>query len=220
MSDFLKREQKAPILNMGVKIAGKDILVGQIISLNLKMDPFFMVGDIKLSSRRYWATVSDGREPGYYEVIRKGIEKGYVVLGKKQIPALDKPDGVLESWYSLVKKEGRSKMSVDSFRQLIKKGQDNNYGFGEIARYCLIQERNSDNRQAVIKLLLDVLAYADTGRNQLEVVEEEEGKITFKNTEAGMVMRREGVDPVPTPPEGHRVGNKRSSEILGDILEF
>ena len=220
MSDLHNEGQTAPILSMGVSIGGQDSLVGEIVSINLKRDPFFMIGDISLSASRYWAVVSPDREPGYYNVIRAGLDYKYLVRGKKRILAVDKPEGVLEAWYTLLKKEGRSKLSVESFRQLIKKGKDSNYSLAEIALYCLKQEENGAHREPVIGLLKEAMTYSDGSYRELEVFDEEEGKVIFKQTSAGMVVRREGADPVSAPPAGHVAGTKHSSEVLGDILEF
>jgi hypothetical protein len=182
------KEKTAPILNMGVTVGGQDSLVGEIISINLRRDPFFMIGDISLS--------------------------------KVKTTPVYKPDGVLEGWYTLVKKEGRSKLSVESFRQLIKMGMDNNYSLAEIVLYCLRQEEDGARREPVIGLLKEVLKYSDGRHEEPEVYEEEEGKIAFRQTKDGVIIHREGTYPVPPPPPGHKAGSKSSSEALGDIMEF
>jgi hypothetical protein len=158
--------------------------------------------------------------PEYYEVIRSGLEHKYIVPGKVKTTPVYKPDGVLEGWYTLVKKEGRSKLSVESFRQLIKMGMDNNYSLAEIVLYCLRQEEDGARREPVIGLLKEVLRYSDGRHEEPEVYEEEEGKIAFRQTKDGVIIHREGTYPVPPPPPGHKAGSKSSSEALGDIMEF
>ena len=217
------QEQLAPVLGFGVTLEGTDSLVGEVISLNLKRGPYFGIGDIALSPERYHATVSPGMNQEYYTVIRNGLTEGYIVRGKKRVAIFERRKGVLEAWYSMVKKEGRSPKAVDAFKTLIRKGRDEGYSLDEIARHCLKMENNGRNKQEVVHLLKQVLMYVERDTfYDAEVFEDEEGRVdvTLTKTEDGYVATDPSASAEPTPPNGHQGGSANASDVLDDVLEL
>jgi hypothetical protein len=222
--DKNKEEELTPILGFGATMNGTDTLVGQVVSLNLKRGPFFRVGDISLTPERYWTTVSDGMPIEYYDVIRKGLMAGYIVRGKERIVVIERPEGVLEAWSTMVTKEGRSPTSIEAFKKLIKAKTDKGYSLAEIARHCLKIERNTKNREDTTKLLEQVLMFVEQeAYYDREVSDDEEGKIdvTLIRAEDGSykVLDPE-INPTPKPPVGHIGGKESASDVLDNVLEL
>ena len=71
--------------NILATVGGKSNLSGKIISINPKMGGIFAIGDIALTQSKYWAKISEGMSENYYQIIQKGLDLGYIVLGKKKI---------------------------------------------------------------------------------------------------------------------------------------
>lgn len=221
MAKSKKAEKDTPILRISTSVGGKHRLVGEIVSIDLKRGPFFRVGDIDLSRKRYWATVSDNMPDEYYNILENGLYHGYIVAGKRRILAVDKPSGVLEAWETLINKEGRSKTSMLAFKELIAAGKDRGYTFSEIARHCLKKERLGKNREDTIKLLEQVLMFVEREEYyDSEVYEDQEGKIDVK-----LIQSWDGVKVVtdkydPRPPKDHVGGVSPASDILDNVLEL
>lgn len=202
-----------PSYTFAVPKTGNKHLAGQIISLNAKEGLTFAIGDIELTTQKYWATVSDGMPDSYYDIIQGSIEDGRIVLGKKHIPAYDKPAGVVEEYYTAIK-GGKNAKSVAKFRALIKKGTDRNYTIAEIATGCIKVERATKNREEVLKFLQDVLAFHEGQFSYLAPYDEEEGKVEVKIVDGAVV--NPGKEP-PRPPSVP-VGGKSKDEALGELF--
>jgi len=226
MSDELyNTAQPAPIYSLRSSVGGQDSLVGQIISLNTKHSPIFGVGNIWLTSNNYWATVSKDMPKEYYEVINRGLERRSIVLGKKQILAVDRNPETLSEWYKALDLEGgRTPKMITAFKSLIAKRIDGKYTLGEITRYCMAEERKGKNREEVLTFLKEVYGYVEFRDKQYEyddsnVVEDEEGKV-----EVTLVQTSEGVQIVgdPTDPNFQaskdRMSEGKASKVLDDVF--
>jgi len=205
-------------------VGGVDALVGEVISLNLKKGPFFMIGDISLTPERYWKTVSANMSDDYYATLRASLQSGYIVRGKQRILLVDKPEGVLDAWTTMLNREGRSKTSVAAFKQLIRDKVDNGYPLAEIARHCLKHERNHKNREDVNKLLEQVLMYVEKESfYDQEVFDDEEGSVDISLTRdaAGQYkIATADAEYSPNPPAGHIGGTTTASDVLDNVLEL
>lgn len=224
MTDELYRsEQPAPILSINASVGGQNALVDQIISLNAKHAPFFGVGDIWLSEKAFWATVSPDMPSDYYDSILAGLKSGAIVKGKRWIPAVDRSPKTLEEWYKAVDVEGgRSPKTVAAFKTLIAKRKDGNYSLGEIVRYCMAQERKGKNREEVLEFLREVYMYVDARDRSLhyddEIVEDQEGKIevTLVQTPEGVRILGDPSDPVGRQPD--QMSEGRASKVLDEAF--
>lgn len=146
---------------------------GKTISLNQKVQPFFGVGPIWLTSNSYSAIVPDNISYQEEEIIRKALSSNTIVEGKVYIPPIDKNKDVLSEYWHLVKTFGleptnNKSESVIRFRQLLKNGVDRNWTAKEITSFCIEQEKKYKNREKVIKLLNDVYKNSDCPVTLLE----------------------------------------------------
>ncbi len=215
-----KKEESTPVkLGFSSIVGGVSPLVGEVISLNAKMGPFFMIGDINLSEKRWWATVSPEMPEEYYRVLNASLRSGYILRGKQQIHAIDKEEGVLEAWYALVNVEGKSPKSIAAFKDLIRQGQEGNHTLLEIAEYCLHNERKGKNREEAINLLKEVRTYAPTNSiYDAAVYDELDGDSPEGKDPVEIVQTSKGprvVEIKPKPEEG----SGSASKLLDNILE-
>ena len=224
--DLYKTAQPAPIYSFSdVTIGGQNTLAGQIISLNTKHTSTFGIGDIWLTSKNYWATVSKDMPDKYYQVISKGLKTGSIVWGKKRVLPIDRNPETLKEWYQALNLEGgRTPKMVAAFKSLIAKRIDGKYTLGEITRYCMAEERKGKNREEVLTFLKEVYGYVEFRDKQYEyddsnVVEDEEGKV-----EVTLVQTSEGVQIVgdPTDPNFQaskdRMSEGKASKVLDDVF--
>lgn len=224
--------EQAPILNFSVMAGGINSLVGQVISINLKAGSYYGVEDtdIWLTPTRYWATVPEGLNEDAYDQIQKGLETGRVVLGKVFIPPVDKPAGVIDEYWAVVKSNGIGEKTKAKFREIAlrKNWIDRNYTFMEITLDCIKREQGSKHRSEVLAWLNMVLDQCEGPLRVYEPPDDAEGIKTITMTDDGsneMVMETKDEDgnPVepstPKPPRSHIGGDQTTSEALGNILD-
>ena len=217
-------EQTPDLSNLMYTAGGSSNLIGEKISINLKFEPFFRIGDIDLTPTRYWTTVSANMPGEYYDVITKGLKCGAIVRGKKYIHPVDQNEKVMENWLKLMKVHGRSEITVEALKQLISKNGEGGWSLKEIVTECLKAETNGLHRLDTIELLKNALQYVDPRYREPEVVEEEEGKISITRMPDGsLTMKREDdgskEDFAPQPPKGYVPGNKDAGSTLDEMLK-
>jgi len=147
------------MLNITTSVGGIDSLVGQTVSLNTKQGINFAVGDINLTTERYWAIVSSDMPQEYYGILNKGIAQGYLAKGKHYIPAIDKPEGVIDEYWGMIRSHGKSPEVMDMLRELTQKKMDRNHTIGEIATELIEREKAYRRRQDVLNILADLMEY-------------------------------------------------------------
>ena len=218
----LYKEEHTPSLQFSATVGGEHTLANTQISINLKRGPFFAIGDISLSRERWWATVSANMPDEYYEVIRSGIEIGYIVHSKEKILQVDRPSGVLEAWEKILDHDGKSDRTVKAFQSLIARGTDRGYPLAEVGRHLLKRERLGRNRDEVIQLLEQVLMYVEKEPyySDYDVQDDEEGKkeVTITTNPDGTTSL--GDESLPTPPLGHVGGASAASDVLDSVLDL
>lgn len=148
-------------------------LKGKSISLNQKVQSFFGVGPIWLTSADYSTVVPDSISPQDEEVLKKALSAGTIIEGKTYIPPIERNRDVLEEYWHLVKIFGldptnNKSESILKFRKLLKNGVDRNWTAKEISSFCIEQEKKYKNRERVIKLLNDVHRNSDCPATLLE----------------------------------------------------
>lgn len=168
-----------------VGASGKNSLVGQKISINLKKESIFGVGPIWLTPKNYWCEIPDDLTPEEYATISMGLKLGKIVKGKEFIPPVDRDESVLENWYRRIKQFGLSnknnrdvKELRSDLKYLILSGKDKNWTAKEIAEYCLQREAEGANRREVIRQLTQVVVNSGDTSKVWEEPDEEPGIIS------------------------------------------
>jgi hypothetical protein len=136
---------------------------GKVISLNQKLESFFGVGKVWLSSKNYSCTVPADASTDDVLLIKEAIAKGILVEGDVYIPPIDRNPSVLEEYWSLVKTYGLETTNDKSpamikFRKLLRHGVDRNWTGKEIAAHCIRQEEAYKHRPKIIQLLKEFQA--------------------------------------------------------------
>lgn len=157
-------------------------LVGQTISINLKKDSYFGVGDIWLTQKNYWAKIPAGLTPAAYEVIRRALSSGLIVLGKKYLPQVEKNKSTVDSFWKLIQDQKNNisvhKTTIEQFRNLLKKQSVEGWTVTEIVSFCKAKERESKNREHVLLFLKNVADMYEGPITLTEEPSEQEGKKT------------------------------------------
>lgn len=160
------KETKMPTATLGTNntaTKGRNTLIGKVISLNQKLESYFGVGNIWLTSENYSTEVPDGLTDQEYEIIDKSLLDGTLVEGKKFIPPVDRSITVLDEYWADVKSTGLSdktklgQAARNKFSTLIKKTSDRGWTAYEIAAHCLNKETQGSSRENVIRLLKEVI---------------------------------------------------------------
>jgi hypothetical protein len=136
-------------------------LVGKTFSLNQKKSVIFGVGDIWLDTKNYKVTITKELSVEHHDIFRKAISAGTLVEGDVKIPPVDKDKAVLEEYWHLIKTYGLSptdnkSKSTPAFRKLLRIGEDRGWTAKEIAKYCMAREKESKNRENIIRLLKEL----------------------------------------------------------------
>ena len=218
-----------PSLNLSVLAGGVHSLVGQTISINLKAGAYFGVPDtnIWLTPTKYWATVPGNLAHDAYDLINVGLSQGRIVRGKVFIPPVDKPTGVIDEYWEVIKKEGIGENTKAKFRKIALRHNwiDRNYTFMEIALECIAREQKTKHRPEVLKWLNMVL---DQCEGPLRLYEQpDDSQEGIKEPElVPEVLESEIENPrdvpegyTPPPPRDHVGGNASKQEALGNVLD-
>ena len=215
-----------------VLAGGMNSLIGKTISINLKERNFFGVGPIWLTPKRYWATVPPGLSEEEYSIIKSGLNSGEVIEGKQFIPPVDKPEGVLDEYWSLVKANGICEPLKEKLRRTLNvhDGVDRGYTAMEIILECARREKKWRHRPNVIQWLEEALNNCEGPLTLYEPPDEEEGLKIVTITPDGEVVGKDAKGNVvdqtnlaspqpPPPPQSHKRGTKSKKEALGELLE-
>jgi hypothetical protein len=200
-------------------------LIGKIISINLKKETYFGIGDIWLSPENYWATVPDRFTDEAYEIIAKSLALGFIVLGKQFIPPVDKISNTLEKYWSFIDKTGfESKQAKAEFSSLARKGIDSGWTAVEIAQFCINKENKGKKRKEVLKLLTQLIQNyrgpiqlydpPDSGEGLKKVIIKADGTIEAETNSGKKVAKRIESQ----PPKGHIKGGKTADQAINDIV--
>lgn len=154
-------------------------LVGKIISLDLRKDSYFGVGNIWLTQKNYWAKIPAGLTPAGYDVIRRALQSGLIVLGKKYIPQVEKNKSTIEDYWKLIQSSRNngsiSKDTIEQFKNLLKKKTTEGWTVTEVVAYCKAKERESRNREHVLTFLKSVEAMYEGPLSLTEEPSDQEG---------------------------------------------
>lgn len=151
--------------SVGAPSASDTKLKGKEISLNQKIESFFGVGDMWLTTENYSATVPDNLTTQQWEILTEALNRGHVVEGNVYIAPIDKDPEVLEEYWHLIKTYGidtnnEQSVSTLAWRKLFRNGVDRNWTAKEIANFCMEREQRGKNRDRVMKLLKDTHKYS------------------------------------------------------------
>jgi len=200
-------------------------LVGQTISINLKRNSYYGVGDIWLSPENYWATIPNGMSAQEYEIITNSLMSGTIVEGKIFIPPVDKISNIPEKYWSIIARTGfETKEAKNEFSALIRKGADSGWTAIEIAQFCLGKENAGAKRTRVVNLLTQLIKNYQGPIQLYDPPDNKEGikKVTVKadgtvegETHSGKKVAKKMQ---AAPPEGHIAGTKSSEQAINEIL--
>lgn len=203
---------------LSVMLSDNSDIIGKQISINPKADPIFKIGDIHLTVQRYWATVSPNMPEEYYEVIRRSLNMGYIVLGKQQLPSRDLDPTVLSEYWKIIDKNGNNAIGKQTIKNLIKMGTDRQLGgyhFWEVIDYCLKKEKETVSRKEVIDFLEDAMQFKETDYRSPRVFHEEEGRIEI---DLGELVKASAESSTPRRPEGHKDLGKSAEDSLNEAF--
>lgn len=160
------KETKLPAVTIGinnVQLKDRSTLIGKTISLNQKIDCYFGVGNLWLTSSNYYAIIPDTLSDEELGIVQKCLNDGVIVEGKVFIPPIDRSQDVLNEYWLSVKSSGLSESSKngktarEKFATLLKHGVDRGWTAYEIASFCLNKEVQNSNRSEVNRLLNEII---------------------------------------------------------------
>lgn len=202
----------------------RNSLIGKIISINLKKETYFGIGNIWLTPENYWAEVPDGLSDQEYEMLARSLMTRTIVLGKQFIPPVDKVSNILEKYWSYIEKTGfETKQAKSDFTTLVRKGTDSGWTAIEIAQYCLEKENKNKKRKEVIKILTQLIQNYNGPVQLYDPPDHAEGvkKVIVKadgSIEAETNSGKKVAKPVAAPPPaGHIRGGKSAAQAIDDI---
>lgn len=201
-------------------------LVGKEISINLKKETYFGLGNIWLTPDAYWCTIPDNMTPEQYNIIDKSLQAGTIVLGKVFIPPIDKASNTLEKYWLMIKESGlESKKAKSEFAMLIKRGSDSGWTALEIVNYCIEKETKGRKRKDVLRLLEQVAKNYDGPVRLYDPPDEAEGvkKVTINPDGSVKVTTNSGAEVAkpmaePLPPKDFVKGSKTASQAVNEIF--
>lgn len=223
-------EMSIPLVTLGVgdttTASVKHSIVGKEISINLKVATYFGVGNIWLTPENYWATVPDNLTSSEYDIIRKSLAAGSIVVGRQFIPPVDKASDVREKYWLMIDRTGfETKSAKKAFHDLLLKGIDDGWTAIEIANFCLDKENNTRRRKDVVRILTTMINNYDGPVSLYTPPDETEGlkKVTIKTdgtivgeTNSGKKVAKPMVS---APPTNHVRGNKSAEQAINDLIK-
>ena len=218
-------------LSLTTEVGGINSLVGEIVSINLKADPYFGIGSMWLTPTRYWAKIPADLLPEEYEILRKSLESGKIVKGKVFIPPVDKPSGVIDEYWDLIARQGISQEFKEKIQKTFVKnnGLDRHYTLLEIRLECKRREEKGKHRHDVVRWLTEisneiggpVRVYdpPDDDEGVKKIVIGTDGSISAENAKGEPFMHHKHQSNTPPRPGNIKVGDMTTAQALGTLLE-
>ena len=154
-----KRKAAEKFDNVGIEVGGKNVLAGQVVSLDLTRQTYFGIGPIWLTPICYHVKIPEGLSANEYGDLEKALSSGVLVKGKKYIAPATRDTALLKDYERLLASNDptHDEGLLAKLRGAIFGRGQGGYTAQEIIFHLIKFERSYKDRKAIVDWLHNAL---------------------------------------------------------------